>query len=173
MSLFGGMNASGDIFAYWGGGYEQVGTCVKLDGGSLGHPIDLYLQPDQTKWARETEVSKANLGCFDFEGSYLYMGQYASLGDSYALSRRAYTGWKTANGGGISNGMCYYSWDVNYWSYSTLDTRARVGARFRGYASYALCSRRFLYASTAVSHTARHYGGSAQCLIAASETPQG
>ena len=173
MSLFGGMNASGDIFVYWGGGYEQVGTCVKTVQGSTGHPVDLYLQPDQTKWVRETGVSKANLGCFDFEDSYLYTGQYANLGDSYALARRAYTGWRTAKGASTSNGMCYYQYDNNYWNYSTLDTRTRVGARFRGAATYAYCSRRFLYAFYAVSYTRRFSGGSAQCLIAASETPQG
>lgn len=166
MSLFGGANISGDVFAYWGGGYEQVATCVNVTSGSVGHPVDLYLQPDQKKWLRETNITKNDLGFFDFERSYLYMGSYKTLGNSYAKARAPYTGWKTANGGTTSNGMCFFHYDYNYFS-TKLNQRVRVAARFRGYASYSHCSRRSLNAYTPASYTTRFSAGSAQALIEA------
>lgn len=166
MSLFGGANISGDVFAYWGGGYEQVATCVNVTGGSIGHPVDLYLQPDQKNWLRETTIAKADLGTFDFERSYLYMGSYKTLGNSYAKARAPYTGWKTANGGSPSNGMCFFHYDYNYFS-TKLNQRVRVAARFRGYAINSICSRRFLSSYYSASYTIRYYAGSAQALIEA------
>ena len=166
MSLFGGANISGDVFAYWGGGYEQVATCVNVTGGSIGHPVDLYLQPDQKNWLRETTIAKADLGTFDFERSYLYMGSYKTLGNSYAKARAPYTGWKTANGGSPSNGMCFFHYDYNYFS-TKLNQRVRVAARFRGIASSSACSRRFLYSTYSASSSFRYYAGSAQALIEA------
>lgn len=166
MSLFGGANISGDVFAYWGGGYEQVATCVNVTSGSVGHPVDLYLQPDQKKWLRETNITKNDLGFFDFERSYLYMGSYKTLGNSYAKARAPYTGWKTANGGTTSNGMCFFHYDYNYFS-TKLNQRVRVAARFRGNAAYSNCSRRSLHAHTHASTPYRYYAGSAQALIEA------
>lgn len=166
MSLFGGANISGDVFAYWGGGYEQVATCVNVTSGSVGHPVDLYLQPDQKKWLRETTITKNDLGRFDFERSYLYIGSYKTLGNSYAKARAPYTGWKTANGGSPSNGMCFFHYDYNYFS-TKLNQRVRVAARFRGYAYNSYCSRRYLYAYYPASYTARYSAGSAQALIEA------
>ena len=169
MSLFGDMNGSGDIYVYWGGGYEQVGTCVNTTGGSIGQPVKLYLQPDQSKWLRETSVSKNNLGVFDFESAYLFMGDCKTVGSSYAKARAPYTGWKTVKGGSSSNGMCFYTYDENWWS-TTLNQRVRIAARFRGHAYYGHCSRRFLYAYNAASLAARYYGGSASVLIDAIST---
>lgn len=166
MSLFGGANISGDVFVYWGGGYEQVATCVNVTSGSVGHPVDLYLQPDQKKWLRETNVTKNDLGIFDFERSYLYMGSYKTLGNSYAKARAPYTGWKTANGGTPSNGMCFFHYDYNYFS-TKLNQRVRVAAHFRGFAAYSYCSRRYLFANTPASYTYCYYAGSAQALIEA------
>ncbi len=166
MSLFGGANISGDVFAYWGGGYEQVATCVNVTGGSIGHPVDLYLQPDQKNWLRETTIAKADLGTFDFERSYLYMGSYKTLGNSYAKARAPYTGWKTANGGSPSNGMCFFHYDYNYFS-TKLNQRVRVAARFRGIAYTSNCSRRYLHSYNSASFASRAYAGSAQALIEA------
>lgn len=169
MSLFGGMNGSGDIFVYWGGGYEQVGTCVNTKSGSIGHPVKLYLQPDQSKWLRETSVTKNNLGVFDFESAYLFMGDSQTMGGSYAKARAPYTGWKTVKGGSSSNGMCFYTYDENYWS-STLNQRVRIAGRFRGYAYYGSCSRRALYAYNSAANAHRAFGGSASVLIDAIST---
>ena len=165
MSLVGGMNLSGDVFAYWGGGLENVGTCLHYtDGDRVGNPIDLYLEPDQKKWHSETIVSKADKGVFDFESRYRKLGTATNLGNNYALKRHPYSNWKTEKGGSISTGECLYVYDDNYWG-SVLNTRYRIGSRFRGYANSGFCSSRYLYAYNAVSNSYRSYAGSAQALI--------
>ena len=159
MSLYGGVNLSGDIFMYCGGGYEQVGTCQFATSGSKGNPIDLYLEPDQRKWHTEKTSSRDDLGTFDFERLYIKTGSCTNVGDGYSALRSSYSGWKQKAGGGISTGECYYTWDNNYWS-TKLNQRTRIAARFRGLASNSYCSPRYLSANYAVSNTNRNYGGS-------------
>lgn len=164
MSLYGGVNLSGDIFMYCGGGYEQVGTCQFTTSGSKGNPIDLYLEPDQRKWHTEKTSSRDDLGTFDFERSYIKTGSCTNIGDGYSALRSSYSGWKQKVGGSISTGECYYTWDNNYWS-TKLNQRTRLAARFRGYANSSSCSPRYFSANYAVSLTTRSYGGSAQALL--------
>ena len=164
MSLYGGVNLSGDIFMYCGGGYEQVGTCQFATSGSKGNPIDLYLEPDQRKWHTEKTSSRDDLGTFDFERLYIKTGSCTNIGDGYSALRSSYSGWKQKAGGSISTGECYYTWDNNYWS-TKLNQRTRIAARFRGSAYSSYCSPRYLYAYLAVSYTIRYYGGSAQALL--------
>ena len=166
MSLVGGMNLSGDIFAYWGGGSENVGTYeIDKNTSNIGNPVDLYIEQDQMKWHNETVVSKADKGVFDFESRYRKLGTYTNLGNSYVLKRQPYSCWKTENGGSISTGECHYVYDHNYWG-SVLNTRYRIGLRFRGYANFGNCSARYVYAHYAASYTYRASAGSAQALIA-------
>ena len=164
MSLYGGVNLSGDIFMYCGGGYEQVGTCQFATSGSKGNPIDLYLEPAQRKWHTEKTSSRDDLGTFDFERLYIKTGSCTNVGDGYSALRSSYSGWKQKAGGGISTGECYYTWDNNYWS-TKLNQRTRIAARFRGFASLSSCSPRYFFAISAVSSTHRYYGGSAQALL--------
>lgn len=165
MSLIGGVNLSGDVFSYWGGGYEQVGTCMYLQSESrAGNKIDIYIQPAQEQWVRETSISKTNLGTFDFESSYDKVGVSSNLGNGYTKRRDAYSGWQDEKGGGYNTGECYYSYNDNYWG-NVLSSRLRVAARFRGHAVYGYCSPRILHANYAVSSTTRAYVGSAQALI--------
>lgn len=167
MSLMEGMDLSGDVFAYWGGGYEQVGTTRYPSGEQLtGNPVDLYLQPDQKAWVRETDSAKASLGAFGFEGSYVHLGAVENLGDGYVLKRVPYAGYKRENGGSIFQGECCYCYSNNYWGYIA-DNRVRIASRFRGAASHGFCSPRLLSASTAVTNAARTIAGSAQALIGA------
>ena len=162
MSLVGGMNLSGDVFAYWGGGLEIVGTCLHYtDGDRVGNPIDLYLEPDQKKWHSETVVSKADKGVFDFEQTYRKLNTATNLGNGYASKRHPYSNWKTEKGGSISTGECLYVYDDNYWG-SVLNSRFRIGSRFRGIAAYGYCSARYVYAANAVSTSTRLSAGSAQ-----------
>ena len=166
MSLVGGMNLSGDIFAYWGGGSENVGTCtVDTNTSRVGNPVDIYIEPDQKKWHNETSVTKPDKGVFDFESQYKKLGTYPNLGNNYALKRAPYSFWKTEKGGSISTGECFYVYDDNYWS-SVLNTRARIGLRFRGTATDGYCSARNVYAYHAASTSYRISAGSAQALIA-------
>lgn len=166
MSLVGGMNLSGDILAYWGGGSENVGTYeIDTNTSNIGNPVDLYIEPDQKKWHNETVVSKADKGVFDFESRYRKLGTYTNLGNSYVLKRQPYSCWKTENGGSISTGECHYVYDYNYWGI-VLNTRYRIGLRFRGFADIGSCSARHVFAAHAASFTARIFAGSAQALIA-------
>ena len=164
MSLCDGINGSGDIFAYHGGGYEQVGTCISTVQPHAGDTIDLYLQPDQKSWTNTTDVTKNNLGTFDFEKLYTKIGTSTNLGDNYAKTRQSLTPWKTIKGGGLSTGQCYYQYDNNWWS-TVLQQRVRIAARFRGIASYGTCSPRNLSAFIAVTAADQSHGGSAQILI--------
>lgn len=170
MSLMHGMNVSGDIFAYWGGGMEMVGTNFggnSQDGRLAKNLVDFYLEPDQAKWVAETTVSKVNLGTFGFEAVYGKIGTFGPpiYTDGYAKSRLGHTPYKTAQGGGLSSWQCFYSWSNPYWS-STLNERVRIAVRLRGYAYHAYCSARNLIANYSAANANVHNGGSAQCRIA-------
>lgn len=172
MSLMHGMNVSGDVFAYWGGGCEMVGTNkVQTDGNYnteqlTKNYIDFYLEPNQSKWLNETAVSKNNLGTFGFEAVYGKIGTFGPpiLSDGYGKKRLGHTPYKIAIGGNISSWQCFYSWTYPYWS-STLNQRVRIAVRLRGFADYSRCSARFLYAAYSAATTYVFNGGSAQCRI--------
>lgn len=170
--LIKGMDVSGDIFCYWGGGAELVGTCEHLqEEQRTGNKVEMYLQPDQRLWAYETTGSKADGGRFGFEDTYMKTGESETLGDSCALKRQPYTPWRTEKGGTIGTGECYYQWDNNYWG-NTLGTRYRLALRCRGNAHNTACSGRSLYAFYGVGFAAWSNGGSAQALIGSAAPPQ-
>ena len=172
MSLIHGMNLSGDIFAYWGGGMEMVGTNKVQTKGDYNTDllaknfIDFYLEPNQAKWLNETAVSKNNLGTFGFEAVYGKIGTFGPpiLSDGYGKKRLGHTPYKIANGGNISSWQCFYSWAYPYWS-STLNQRVRIAVRLRGHASNSKCTARYLYAYYSAAATSVANGGSAQCRI--------
>lgn len=165
MSLFGGVSLSGDIFVYSGGGYEQVGELVNDPSvNKAGNPFKLYMECDQTRWMTVVDVNKADRDVFDFEFSYPFMGDFDNKSNGYVKKRAPYTGWKVENGGGIISGQCCYGWSDCYWG-STIGTRTRVSARFRGNAANSACSARYLHATHAVSNAARTVAGSAQALL--------
>lgn len=165
MSLIGGVNLSGDIFAYWGGGYEQVGTCINEDGNTrVGNPIDIYLQPDQTRWRNTSAVSMPNKGIFEFESEYIKLGSVTNQGDGYASKRISYAPYRSEKGGSIGTGECYYMWDTRYWG-DTVNTRYRIGVRSRGSATSGCAAPRSLTAAHGVSSPNRPTAGSAQVLI--------
>ena len=172
MSLMHGMNVSGNVFAYWGGGCEMVGTNKVQTNGSynaeqlLKNYIDFYLEPNQSKWVNESVVSKNNLGTFGFEAVYGKIGVFGPpiLSDGYCKNRLGYIPYKIADGGNISSWQCFYSWAYPYWS-STLNQRVRIAVRLRGFANCAECSARFLNAYYSAAAANMAYGGSAQCRI--------
>lgn len=173
MSLFMGVNLTGDIWAYYGGGIEMVGT--PKEGATIrstGNQIDIYIEPDQKKWRYTTAITTPAGTKFDFEkveASYPPIHPYhlvltaTNLGDSYTLTRRSYTPWKTAKASSMAQGECYYQWDNAYWISGT--NRVRVRSLFRGRSDYALCSPRILDAYYAASTSYRNCSGSAQVLV--------
>lgn len=172
MSLIHGMNLSGDIFAYWGGGCEMVGTNKVATNGSYSTEqleknfVEFYLEPYQDKWVNETNPKLNDLGIFGFEAVYNKMGIFGPpfLSDGYAKKRLGFTPYKIENGGGLGSGQCFYGWTFPYWS-STLNQRVRIAVRFRGSADSGYCAPRSLNAYYAVSTTYVDDGGSAQCRI--------
>lgn len=172
MSLMHGMNVSGDVFAYWGGGCEMVGTNkVQTDGNYnteqlTKNYIDFYLEPTQSKWVNESGVSKNNLGTFGFESTYGKIGTFGPpiLSDGYCKNRLGHIPYKIADGGNLSSWQCFYSWAFPYWS-STLNQRVRIAVRLRGAAHASICSARFLTAAHSAASTFVYAGGSAQCRI--------
>lgn len=172
MSLMHGMNVSGDVFAYWGGGCEMVGTNkVQTDGNYnteqlTKNYIDFYLEPNQSKWVNESAVSKNNLGTFGFESTYGKIGNFGPpiLSDGYCKNRLGHTPYKIADGGNLSSWQCFYSLAFPYWS-STLNQRVRIAVRLRGHAGHSPCSARSLYAYNSAAATHVYDGGSAQCRI--------
>lgn len=172
MSLMHGMNVSGDVFAYWGGGCEMVGTNkVQTDGNYnteqlTKNYIDFYLEPTQSKWVNESAVSKNNLGTFGFEAVYGKIGTFGPpiLSGGYCKNRLGHTPYKIADGGNIGSWQSFYSWAFSYWS-SVINQRVRIAVRLRGSAYTASCSARSLYARNSAADTYVIYGGSAQCRI--------
>ena len=96
------------------------------------------------------------------------MATTQNLGDSFALHRIPYTGWKDKKGGSIGTGECLYTWDNCYWA-SAIGSKTRVAARFGGYADYGNCSPRALHANNAASITNRYNCGLAQLLLDVSQ----
>lgn len=177
MSLFNGANLSGDIFAYNGGGFEIVGSCT-IDPDNIdwddpeadpeaqlvGNKIDIYVEPDQTKWHSEKVISKNGVDqVFGFEALYRHVLETTNLGDSYTLTREGFTPWKTAKASSMVQGECYFEIDENEWGH--LNQRVRISSLFRGSSTFYHCSNRFMLAKGAASMVGTSFSGTAQALI--------
>ena len=161
MSLFNGANLSGDISAYNGGGLEMVGT--RETGSSTGNHVDVYLQPDQKKWHNDS-IARKNIGeTWDFEKTYIKVGEYETLGDSYTLERMSNSPVRIKKASNMSQGENYYMLDNDYWA--NKGQRARVKSLFRGRNSYPNCSARYLAANEYIMSRNLHIGGTLQALI--------
>lgn len=161
MSLFNGANLSGDIWAWNGGGLEMVGT-RKTD-AKTGHHVDVYLQPDQKQWHHDSTVIK-NIGeTWNFEKTYLKVGEYETLGDSYTLERMSNSPVRIKKASNMSQGENYYMLDNCFWA--NQGKRARLSSLFRSRSEEANCSARVLSNSSTVISMSVYYGGSFQALI--------
>ena len=164
MSLFNGVNLCGDIWAYYGGGLEMVGTPKEgATGGSTGNTIRIYAEPDQTQWHTENAFTKPVGQTFDFQDKYALILETTNLGDSYTLEREGYTPWNIAKASSMAQGECYYQWDYAYWISGI--NNVRVKSLFRCRSRNARCSPRDLHALDAASRADRDISGSAQTLV--------
>lgn len=170
LSLVHGMNLSGDVFGYWGGGMEMVGTGKQqentIQDKIKNAYIDFYLEPKQKNWLMENNTILSDFKTFAFEGVYAKIGTFGPpiLGGGYFKKRMGLTPYKTENGGNIDSYQCCYGWTEPYWL-DRYGQRVRIAVRLRGAASTAFCSPRFLYAYYSAAATSVAYGGSAQCRI--------
>lgn len=161
MSLFNGANLSGDIWAYNGGGLEMVGT--RKTSTMTGQHIDVYLQPDQKQWHHDSTARKKIGETWDFEKTYLKVGEYETLGDSYTLERMSNSPVRIKKASNMSQGENYYMLDSYYWWFN--NERARMISLFRGKPTYSDCSPRYLIVNLDVMRQNPYYGGSFQALI--------
>ena len=170
LSLVHGMNLSGDVFGYWGGGMEMVGTGKQqentIQDKIKNAYIDFYLEPKQKNWLMENNTILSDFKTFAFEGVYAKIGTFEPpiLGGGYFKKRMGLTPYKTENGGNIDSYQCCYGWTEPYWL-DRYGQRVRIAVRLRGSANYALCSPRFLNAYHSAANTYVSNGGSAQCRI--------
>lgn len=160
MSLFNGANLSGDIWVYNGGGLEMVCTTETMP---TGNHVDVYLQPDQKQWHHDS-TAKKNIGeTWDFEKTYLKVGEYETLGDSYTLERMSNSPVRIKKASNMSQGENYYMVDDT--SPEDIGLRVRRMSLFRGSPDTSVCSARYLFARNSVTYTHIVYGGSFQALI--------
>lgn len=158
--LMSGINASGDVNAYIGGGYELIGN-------NTTNVLYPYIQPDQKKWARLTAVNTVDIGEeYGIEGSYIPLPAITeTLTNGYVESQDPFVPIYNSGGkgGSISTGECHYAYMQKSWT--AAGKMVRVGLRFRGSAATTACSPRYVYSIYAVSIASRTYGCSAQCLL--------
>lgn len=165
MSLFNGVNLSGDIWAYNGGGLEMVGTSETV--AMTGHHVDVYLQPDQKKWHNDSIWWK-NIGeTWDFEKTYIKVGEYETLGDSYTLERMSNSPVRIKKASNMSQGENYFMGDIGDWLMANdgKPVRVRLMSGFRSISPNAICSARAFTAGGDVMVTSPAGGGTLQALI--------
>ena len=160
-SLFEGLELSGDVLAYVGGGLELVGTGTGSYASVDSQQVDVYIEPDQTAWHSVTAVSTTST--FAFEDTYTKIGTQTVVGDHWAKDRVSYAPWSPTSGGSRTTYECFYNYQTPYWD-STAGTRYRIGARRRGIAYNSNCSPRYVSCYDAVSYGNVYVAGSAQVL---------
>jgi hypothetical protein len=161
MGIYNGMTLCGDIYSYWGGGFEMIGTFYD----KTNQPVKCYLEPNQLYWPYDKTVSVDNLGTFIAEKTFRYLGEVANASSNWARKRLSYSARKITDGGNVAQYECFYGYQSNFWNSSVVLQRTRTVARFRGDAYNNNCSPRNSYAYYAVSYAYRHFGGSAQWKI--------
>ena len=160
--LYNGVNLAGYIWAYYGGGLEMVGTPkAGATLGSAGNQIDLYVEPDQTKWLFETDVLKPAGQRFNFEDKYQLLATVNNLNNGYTLTRESYTPWKIAQASSVVQGESYYHWSDAQWISGT--NRVRLRALFRGSVSNA--GPRALNSLYSADYSGKDTSGSMQALV--------
>lgn len=161
--LYNGVNLAGYLWAYYGGGLEMVGTPkAGATIRSTGNQIDIYVEPDQTKWLFETDDYKAPGHRFEFEDTYQLLATVNNLNNGYTLTRASYTPWKIAQASSISQGESYYHWS----DAQCLDTnRIRLRALFRGSVTTSNATPRTLNSLYSAAYQGKDTSGSMQALV--------
>lgn len=172
ISLVGGINECGDIYAYCGGGHELVATNTDegITSGALGvSDVTAFVQPDQSKWVYDKTLFLDNLGTFGFEESYIQAGSIRNI-STYVREHYPNTVLPKVTGSGVLTGEGHYLYNNNYW-YTNYLRRTRLGSRFRGYANAASCSARYCTALYSAGAPSSPHGGLALvCLAGATQS---
>ena len=171
MSLYQGMNLSGDIWRYEGGGYEQVGQ-IATENADTGNPVKFYVMPDQTKWVWNTVVGQSAANSFGFEDTYRVIDTFNDAAilthsEGYVRVRVPYTGFGSVfEGSSNGTGEGYYHYATNtYWTKTPVGYKTRAYVLRGGHAYNPNCSPRYLLSAYSASDTDSRLGGSAQALV--------
>ena len=156
MPVIEGFNLCGDFYWYVGGGHEVVDVNT-----ANVHKILNYLECDQTKWGAII-WPKQQAAEFSFEDSYDMIGEGAIVGNRYVMLRQPFGSWTYGTGTSISTGECGYHYEKDL---ASNNNRCRAGVRFRGHASSANCSGRYVSSAYSVVNCNAYNGGSAQVLL--------
>ena len=154
-----GVDASGDVNVYFGGGYELLGD-------SDNRVIYPYFEPDQKKWERLTSYNTVSVGgTWGIENKYIALTSLPTsvLTNGYTLKQDPYVPAKSSNGGAINTGECHYTYGAVNWA--SAGKLIRVGLRFRGSALATYASPRLLSSITPAGYTFRYSSCSAQVLL--------
>lgn len=162
-----GVVTSGDIFHYRGGGYEHVSEAlVTQDVSRQDYPTDMYIETDQRKWHTEKAVGKDNKGVFGFENAYEKAGRQEITKSGWICKRYGNTPMEISVGGNRNTYVTAYNESRNSFS-NVVGQRVRRAVRIGGFAAWAACASRCMYAIYPCSAANRYTGGSAQCLFEA------
>ena len=168
MSICGGLNLCGDIFAYWPGGADAIYTVLNNpDVNRNGNRVEAYYELDQVKWVRDTNTRLALTTQFESQKAYKFSHKYEPANSHWIVSRGSFTpiAMKTIGGGGINSGECCFNEFTNWGYGSDLTVHQRAAVRFRYHAIHSYCAPRSLNAYNPAAATHVSYGGSAQVLL--------
>lgn len=152
-----GMNINGDILAYVGGGAEVVTTYTNST-----HLVLSYLECDQTKWANVNHTVQQTAD-YDFMGTYEQLEDGRVEESAFVMLRQKYGTWRMQNGVSIGTGECCNHSEQSLGT--TANMKYRAGLRWRGIASAAATSPRFVTSHSLASSSFALTGGSAQVLL--------
>jgi len=173
-ALVEGVNPTGDIWWYQGGGcelvYETTGT------GNQDYMYSFYLEPDQDKWITGSYVTSSNdekhtnNTKFDAETTYQAIvtdSMDGGRGNAYTNGRTGYTPVRRVSGVSKNHGECCYQYrQIEDDAKGSAGIRSRRHVLFRGSAYHDSCSPRCLDAAVRPSRVGAHIGCAAQVLLA-------
>ena len=168
MSVCGGMNLCGDIFAYWPGGVDVIITILNDQATSrVGNKAEAYAELDQLKWVIDSNTKLDLTDNFESQKAYKKIGEIKTY-NAWLVSRMSYTPIgidKTQSGGSIGEGECCYV-NLNNDGYGSDDkVHQRAAVRCRFYAGNSFCAPRSVHANNPASFAYVYIGGSAQVLL--------
>jgi len=180
-ALVEGVNPTGDIWWYMGGGCELVYSTT--GSGATNYQYSFYLEPDQDKWITGSYVTSPHTSGtnyynekhtdnnkFQAETTYQAMvtdSTAGGLGNSYMNGRTGYTPVRRVSGPSSIYGECCYQYrQIDDDAKGSAGIRSRRLVIFRGYAYSGGCSPRYLHAHGRPSYTSANFGCAAQVLLA-------
>ena len=164
-----GVNPTGDIWWYQGGGCELVYMTTGTT--NTAYTYSFYLEPDQSKWLATSTNEKHTDGTpFPAETAYTAIITDSTAGglvNGWSNSRTGYTPLRLTAGGSYTSGECMFNYrQIDDDSKGSSGIRSRRHVVFRGSSGNVSCSPRCLNAVNRPSSVGANIGCAAQVLLA-------